>query len=1177
MNEYSIIGSNISNSKLLFLKSNENDTKITIHNNSGYFETTYNNSNLITTNFNDKLHFKNIIDDDYYINFHVHNDTNLLLNYTFGQDNDTVDIKNINFNSINNQDKNDIDNDGQIYTSSFIFTNKVNDVGNYVCFESTTTIESHLTNLNFFDQNLTFINKSNIKGVFIVIKLDKKYNLQQIKWIFETNYTFPHKINLYSKLNNNLYKIYENQFFNDSNGNIQFTTLYNSDTYVLNIESVLLLKSFYDTTINLNQNDNGFLNINQNNNIIKRENNVGDQSQYSLALNFKNIEITKKIHNIINHYDIDMKQNNIFNINSISTDKIILNNKIYDDIISQDTVVSVVTDIINNQNNLFEQIITDTLDYNSINIDNLTQTFNPAVLSQNFINNKNYQKPESNLYIPFVEYFFENDFSSSIRIHYYSNVNIKHLVELSSLSNEDAFLKHKNGTIYKDNKINNLIIDNNIEVNNDLIVDNKIIINSNVLEWNPELNKFKYSSNIQIQNSLFYSVKIEPVISNINIDSSNFSDFIFEYGYNDYKISHPSFRTYKSLAPNSFPELISAYWNNNVNILKLILNHNIYLSARYGSSSNLIDNVNDKYNLIKNDFINNDSHKYYYNGDQEYLDFFEYETNTSVLLKKISFYDISIEEFNNLGSEYKGNWNQYYTAQNKNNIDNFKLLGSNDNEWDLIHSQSNIESIQHYDTQFRSYNIYVENKYKKYRFVFGNNDITLPFIIKDLRFYFEKTDNLNNIIYTENFIDKTHLNLLSINNQTDWDRSVKSNYIFNNKDRTKLIINEDTDKTYQHNNSFAVVHINEEYNKLNYGIDDDDDIHMLRMTLNNNNINNLYSVYHTLNIKNDSLYYVISPYNTLDDNRNINNNNIILGISKKETKDYEEKGTTGINLSSKRLSDMIDNSDNHINKCNGLVIDPKIRLCLYNNDNHSNILNGYLDIGINSNINIDNSYHINLPYNSSNIDNNSTFYLEIDNFDKTNKIINTKWGIVGESIFNSEKIYIGLKDNSNIHEQHFNIEYCNLDITTSNYIPENLLHIRKAFIGLPNNINNNIDIINNNVLTVGGQIYATTDVATDSDISYKFDFEQIIDPKDKINKLTGYTFNRNDTTEQRRFCGLIAQDVEKILPEAIIKKHDGKLRVMYNNLACLFVECFKDLYKEIDELKKEVHICKEKL
>lgn len=1177
MNEYSIIGSNISNSKLLFLKSNENDTKITIHNNSGYFETTYNNSNLIITNFNDKLHFKQIINDDNYINFHIDNNINLLLNYSFGEDNDDVDIKNINFNSINNQNKNDIDNDGQIYTSSFIFTKKVNDVGNYVCFETNNIIESNLTNLNFFDENLISINKSNIKGVIIVIKLDKKFNLEKIKWIFENNHTLPHKINIYSKLNNNLYKVYENLFFNDLNGDIQFNKFYNSDTYLLNIESVLLLKSYYDYIVNLNQSDNDFLNINQNNNIIKRENNIGEESQYSLALNLKNIEISKKTNNIINHYDIDMNLNNFLNINSISANKIILNNKIYDDIISQDTVVSVVTDIINNQNSLFEQIITETLDNNSINIDNLTQTFNPASLSESFINNKNYQKPESNLYIPFVEYFFENDFSTSIRVHYNSDVNIKHLVELSSLNNEDSILKHKNGTIYKDNKINNLIIDNNIEVNNDLIVDNKIIINSNVLEWNPELNKFKYSSNIQIQNSLFYSVKIEPIISNINIDSSNFSDSIFQYSYDNYKISHPSFRTYNLLAPNSYPELIFAYWLNNVNILKLILNHNIYLSARYGSSFNLIDNINNKYNLIKNDFIDVDinNYKFYYNGNEEYLDFFEYETTKPVLLKKISFYELSIKEFNYLGNEYKGNWNQYYTAQNKNNIDNFKILGSNDNRWDLIHSETNIQSIEHYDTYLQSFNINVEKKYKKYRFVFGGDDITLPYIIKDLRFYFEKTDNLNNIIYNESFIDKTYLNFLSINNQTDWDRSSKNNYIINNKNRTKLIINEDIDRTYQHNNSFAVIHINEEYNKLNYGIEDDNDIHMLRMSLNNNNIDNLYSVYHTLNLKNDSLYYVISPYNSLDDNRNINNNNIILGISKKETKDYEEKGITGINLSSERLSDMIDNSDNHINKCNGLVIDPKIRLCQYNNDNHSNILNGYLDIGINSNINIDNSYHINLPYNSSNIHNNSTFYLEIDNFDKSNKIINTKWGIVGESIFNSEKIYIGIKDNSNIHEQHLNIEYCNLDITTSNYIPENLLHIRKAFIGLPNNINK--DIINDNVLTVGGQIYATTDVATDSDISYKFDFEQIINPKDKINKLTGYTFNRNDTTEKRRFCGLIAQDVEKILPEAIIKKHDGKLRVMYNNLASLFVECFKDLYKEIDELKKEVHICKEKL
>ena len=100
-------------------------------------------------------------------------------------------------------------------------------------------------------------------------------------------------------LNNNLYKVYENLFFNDLNGDIQFNKFYNSDTYLLNIESVLLLKSYYDYIVNLNQSDNDFLNINQNNNIIKRENNIGEESQYSLALNLKNIEISKKTNNII--------------------------------------------------------------------------------------------------------------------------------------------------------------------------------------------------------------------------------------------------------------------------------------------------------------------------------------------------------------------------------------------------------------------------------------------------------------------------------------------------------------------------------------------------------------------------------------------------------------------------------------------------------------------------------------------------------------------------------------------------------------------------------------------------------------------------------------------------------------------------------------------------------------
>ena len=112
--------------------------------------------------------------------------------------------------------------------------------------------------------------------------------------------------------------------------------------------------------------------------------------------------------------------------------------------------------------------------------------------------------------------------------------------------------------------------------------------------------------------------------------------------------------------------------------------------------------------------------------------------------------------------------------------------------------------------------------------------------------------------------------------------------------------------------------------------------------------------------------------------------------------------------------------------------------------------------------------------------------------------------------------------------------------------------------------------INSNVLTVGGSVYATHDVSTDSDISYKYNLEKMEDVRYKVEQLNGYTFQRNDTNDNRRYCGLIAQEIEKVIPEVIVKKHDGKMRVLYNNLAGLFVECFKDLYKEIDELKKEV-------
>ena len=118
----------------------------------------------------------------------------------------------------------------------------------------------------------------------------------------------------------------------------------------------------------------------------------------------------------------------------------------------------------------------------------------------------------------------------------------------------------------------------------------------------------------------------------------------------------------------------------------------------------------------------------------------------------------------------------------------------------------------------------------------------------------------------------------------------------------------------------------------------------------------------------------------------------------------------------------------------------------------------------------------------------------------------------------------------------------------------------------------NSSFLRNNSLIVCGSIYSTTDITTDSDISYKYNLKIIKNPLDKINKIRGYTFNRNDVLDNNRYTGLIAQEVNKVLPEAIIKKHDGKMRILYTTLAGLFVESIRELNKKYDYLNFKLNL-----
>ena len=74
---------------------------------------------------------------------------------------------------------------------------------------------------------------------------------------------------------------------------------------------------------------------------------------------------------------------------------------------------------------------------------------------------------------------------------------------------------------------------------------------------------------------------------------------------------------------------------------------------------------------------------------------------------------------------------------------------------------------------------------------------------------------------------------------------------------------------------------------------------------------------------------------------------------------------------------------------------------------------------------------------------------------------------------------------------------------------------------------------------------------------------------DKIKKITGYTFDRTDV--EGRHTGVIAQEVEEVLPEVVSEGEDGMKSVAYGNMVGLLVEAIKDQQKQIDELTARIN------
>jgi len=96
-----------------------------------------------------------------------------------------------------------------------------------------------------------------------------------------------------------------------------------------------------------------------------------------------------------------------------------------------------------------------------------------------------------------------------------------------------------------------------------------------------------------------------------------------------------------------------------------------------------------------------------------------------------------------------------------------------------------------------------------------------------------------------------------------------------------------------------------------------------------------------------------------------------------------------------------------------------------------------------------------------------------------------------------------------------------------------------------------------------GTLSATVMTST-SDENLKENIIEISDALNTVMKLKGVEYNWKNNGEKG--MGLIAQDVEKILPYLVSESENGK-SVMYQNMIGLLVQAIKELKQEIDRLK----------
>jgi hypothetical protein len=106
-------------------------------------------------------------------------------------------------------------------------------------------------------------------------------------------------------------------------------------------------------------------------------------------------------------------------------------------------------------------------------------------------------------------------------------------------------------------------------------------------------------------------------------------------------------------------------------------------------------------------------------------------------------------------------------------------------------------------------------------------------------------------------------------------------------------------------------------------------------------------------------------------------------------------------------------------------------------------------------------------------------------------------------------------------------------------------------------------------LNVAGSIVAAGNVTAYSDIRIKANVETIPNALDKLDQIRGVTYTRTDLDDKdHRYAGVIAQEIEAVLPEAV--RDLGNIKAVdYNATIALLIEAVKELSLKVKTLEEK--------